>query len=71
MSFKLAASIILFIGQQVLCVEAANNGALDATVGQPFVDESGWAIEPVPAEQDAEIARLLKIYDVPEPWDHY
>ena len=52
-------------------MDVGNRAASDATVGQPFVDESSWANEPVPAKEDAEIARLLKIYDVPEPWDHY
>lgn len=71
MRSKLSIALLLGIGQTILCIEVGNRAASDATIGQSFVDESSWADEPLPAKEDAEIARLLKIYDVPEPWDHY
>lgn len=37
---------------------------------QPDIDESDWTDQPIPAENDPEIARILKIIDKPEPWDH-
>jgi hypothetical protein len=36
-----------------------------------IVDESKWADEPIPAEHDPEVARLLAIYNAPEGWDHF
>lgn len=67
----MSIALLLRIGQIVLCMDVGNRAASAAIVGQPFIDESSWANEPIPAKEDAEIARLLKIYDVPEPWDHY
>lgn len=71
MRSQLSIALLLRMGQTVLCMDVGNRAASDAIVGQPFIDESSWANEPIPAQEDAEIARLLKIYDVPEPWDHY
>lgn len=63
-----AITLISFGFQPIICLD------IDTTVASidfPFVDESSWANEPVPADNDPDLARLLEMYNAPEPWDHY
>lgn len=66
----LVARTLLSGMYQILCHAASKPYPTDSVLYQPHVDESGWAEELVPAENDPEVARILDIIDKPEPWDH-
>lgn len=67
MKFRITHAFILFYFTQCCAFTADEERA--ALFHQPYVDESGWANEPIPAENDPEIARIVSTFDKPEPWD--
>ena len=67
MRLCLAVAILLASGHRILCVGVRDTGT---QFHQPFVDESGWAEEPIPAESDPKLAKLLDEMNAYESWDY-
>jgi hypothetical protein len=65
---RIAIQILMLLAAMDTVV-AKNPKPDKSTVHKRFIDESGWADEPIPAENDPELARILDTYNAPEPWD--
>lgn len=55
---------------QVLARATAKDFPENSIFFQPEVDESAWAKESIPAENNPAVAKFLEEASVPEPWDH-
>lgn len=67
-TFLLAMSLLAF---QANKASSSRIGTSVASIDFPFVDESRWADESVPVDDDTDLANLVEMYNAPEPWDHY